>query len=231
MPANKNKALVIEISKRTLHDRTVIVLSFPYNYEIITKLKTIPSLKYSKTMPAWYGSFAKEDWAAFKSLPIPYTIPTIEDKSHSLLDTNTEVPEFYKLTNNKSTNYTTDQSGTATSPIESDNASIETPRVSPSVYPSHGDSKGTDIHRQKGGRSIVFSNGNFYISIHHNPSNVSFLTSLMGYRQGKIKTAFAFRNPIQDSKSLGWMDKRMPQLNKTRGDGEKTESFGWICSV
>ena len=184
MSANKNKALFIEISKRTLRDRTVIVFSFPYDYEIITKLKTIRSFKYSKTMLLPFG---KADWAAFKSLPIPYTISTIEVKRLGLSGTNPTALAVKKTKVKESTNYTTDQSGTATSPIESDNASIETPRVSPSVYPSHGDSKGTDIHRQKGGRSFVFSNGNCYIFIHHNPSDVSFLTSLKGHWQGKIK--------------------------------------------
>jgi hypothetical protein len=71
-----------------------------------------------------------------------------------------------------------DQPGTASSPIESDNASIATNHVVPSVHPSHGDSKGTDIHSKKGGRSIQLSGGNFYVTIYYNDDDVKFLKSL-----------------------------------------------------
>jgi integrase/recombinase XerD len=190
MVANKNEATVIKISKRTHRNETVIVFTFPYDYQIINKLKTIPSFKYSKTMRAWYLPYTKEDWAAFKSLHIEYKISNseaVDQKTNTGNITLSNIDSSPSFIAKDISNSTTDQSGTAISPIESDIAGIETTHVSPSVYPSHGDSKGTDIHQQKGGRSIVYNNGNFFITIHYNQIDISFIKSLKGYWQGKIK--------------------------------------------
>jgi site-specific recombinase XerD len=52
----------------------VIICSFPYDIAILSQLKTIPTLRYSKTLISWYLPYTKEDWAAFIALKIPYQI-------------------------------------------------------------------------------------------------------------------------------------------------------------
>lgn len=74
MVSSTNSTSTINISKDNHYGQTVIICSFDYNLTILHKLKTIPSLCYSKTKRSWYLPYTKEDWAAFKALGIPYQI-------------------------------------------------------------------------------------------------------------------------------------------------------------
>jgi hypothetical protein len=97
------------------------------------------------------------------------------------------ITEKNVILNNTEQLHHPDQPGTASSPIESDIAGIATHSVAPSVYPSNGDSKGTDIHSSKGGRSVQFNGTNFYITICYNEEDINYVKSLKGYWQSKIR--------------------------------------------
>ena len=182
----------VQISKGVHHQQIVIICSFAYNTALLSKLKTISSLRYSKTMRSWYLPYDSRSWAAFVALGVAYyvsenndslqkqndTIPSTVKRSSTLLKT-----DYIEQVNHSKD---TDHSGTASSPIESDIASIATHQVAPSVQPPDGDSKGTDIHPSKGGRSIQLSGTNFYITIYYNEADIAFLKSLKGFWQSKI---------------------------------------------
>ncbi len=179
----------IHISKGVHHGQTVILCSFDRDYALLRSLKTIPTLRYSKTLGSWYIPYNKEAWAEFIALDLNYTLndsniinESSGQKSHHLKSK----LDSYEITQKIQSNQT-DQPGTASSPIESDIASITTNHVAHSVHPTHGDSKGTDIHSAKGGRSIQYSGGNFYITIYYNDDDIRYLKGLKGYWQSKIK--------------------------------------------
>lgn len=71
-----NSKSIIQISKGTLHDQTVIICSFDGDFSMNQSLKTLPSLRFSKTLGSWYLPYTKEDWATFLSLGMPYQIET-----------------------------------------------------------------------------------------------------------------------------------------------------------
>jgi site-specific recombinase XerD len=64
----------IHISKGVHHGQTVILCSFDRDYTLLRSLKTIPTLRYSKTLGSWYLPYTREDWSAFIALKIPYQI-------------------------------------------------------------------------------------------------------------------------------------------------------------
>lgn len=190
-----NNTALVHISKGCHYGETVINLSFTYDRNVLGRLKTLPSFRYSKSMRSWYLPYNNADWTAFLRLGLRYQI-IIEHrnqlaKAHDKAnDSTTKLKPISNLNNTLQTSnqiQQIDQPGTASSPFESDNASIATNRVVPSVHPSHGDSKGTDIHSKKGGRSIQLSGGNFYVTIYYNDDDIKFLKSLRGYWQSKIK--------------------------------------------
>jgi hypothetical protein len=138
---------------------------------------------------AGYFLYIKKDWVAFKSHSIDYKISLVgasELKTAAAIHSSSNISNAFPYLANDLSNCTIDQSGTATSPTESDNTGIETIQVSPSVYPSHGDSKGTDIHRKKGGRSMVRSSrDNSLTDIDH---HYQFLNVLNHERQRPYST-------------------------------------------
>ncbi|MBK8622344.1 MAG: tyrosine-type recombinase/integrase [Saprospiraceae bacterium] len=74
MESNTNNTSIIHVSKGTHYGKTVIICSFAYDNTILNTLKTIPTLRYSKTLRSWYLPYTKEDWAAFTALRTPYQI-------------------------------------------------------------------------------------------------------------------------------------------------------------
>ena len=74
MTNKSNNTPSIHISKGNHHGQTVIICSFDRDYDILKSLKTIPTLRYSKTLGSWYLPYTKEDWAAFIALKIPHQI-------------------------------------------------------------------------------------------------------------------------------------------------------------
>lgn len=176
---------------------TLIGIIFAYDAKITAALKSHPSVLYSKTNSCYYIPYNKAQYSALQSLDIPITSHTSRPDIYKLpiKDGNTSVKTSgNSIAGNKTTNtdqtvqtHQIDQSGTAKSLIESDIASIATHPVVPSVHPSNGDSKGTDIHQSKGGRSIQLSGLNFYISIYYNDEDIRFLKSLHGFWQTKLR--------------------------------------------
>jgi site-specific recombinase XerD len=166
---------IVTISKIEHNERSQILLRFDYSIDTIAKIKSLPHVKYSKTYKGWYIEYSKESWAAFGKLGLEYAI----EKS-----TYTDIKNNENTLENK-----IDPSGTAVSPMNSDIAGIATDKqaVATTVHPSHGDSKGTDIHQVKGGRSIAYNGGRFYITIHYNEDDIKLLKSLKGFWQSKIK--------------------------------------------
>jgi site-specific recombinase XerD len=152
-------------------------LKFKFNNEIVANLKHNCQARYSNTYKGWCIEYSKESWVNFLSQGFQYKI---EDNGKQ-----SSVQEHEEL-NRK--NYI-DQSGTATSPTNSDIAGIAHSVIheASSIHPSNGDSKGIDIHQIKGGRSITFNNCKFFISIHYNEDDIKFLKSLKGYWQSQIK--------------------------------------------
>jgi hypothetical protein len=168
-----------------------IGIIFAYDAKIKSAMKSHPFVQYSKTHSCYYIPYDKVQYSALQSLGIPIkSYSSRPDISQLLLhdgNTSDQSTEHYMAgyktthTDDKVHTHQIDQPGTASSPIESDIASIATHPVVPSVYPSHGDSKGIDIHQSKGGRSIQLSGTNFYISIYYNDEDIRFLKSLKGY--------------------------------------------------
>ncbi|MGB4960517.1 MAG: hypothetical protein WBO36_13640, partial [Saprospiraceae bacterium] len=181
----------------THRDASLIGIIFAYDSTIAATLKNHPSIQYSKTHSCYYIPYDKVQYSALQSLGFAITShtsrpdiyqPPIKDGDRSVKTLGDNVAS--NKTNNtdqKVQPHQIDQPGTAYSPSESDIASIATPPVVPTVHPSYGDSKGTDIHLVKGGRSIQLSGTNFYISIYYNEEDIKFLKGLKGYWQSKIK--------------------------------------------
>ncbi len=161
---------MIKLEKVLHRDKTIILLKDINDNSTKEILKKLSTICYSKTYQAWYIDYSKASWNEFIQTGIAYQLPETNQNESS----NTE----HK-----------DQTGTATSPKESDIAGIGANQIEAlqDVHPSHGDSKGTHIHLNKGGRSIMYSGGNFFISIFYNASDIAFLKTIKGYWQGKIK--------------------------------------------
>ncbi|MFZ1750246.1 MAG: hypothetical protein WAU01_08650, partial [Saprospiraceae bacterium] len=183
-------APVIQVSKGIHREQVVIICTFAYDRVLLSKLKSIPSVKYSKTLRSWYLPYDQASWSNFKTLGVLYTITENNDAQTKHLNQGTILPSFAEqnkinqhdaIAPHMLTPHYIDQSGTVSTTSENDNAGIGTYQVAPSVHPSEVVSKGTDIHLSKGGRSIQFSGGNFYISIQYNDNDITFLKSLKGY--------------------------------------------------
>jgi site-specific recombinase XerD len=195
MESDTNNTSVIHVSKGTHYGKTVIICSFAYDNTILNVLKTIPTLRYSKTLRSWYLPYTKEDWAAFTALGLAYQIihnitnqnTTIQDKITGTIHNPILINSKNAISPDTAQKHHSDQTGTASSPIESDIAGIAAHTVAPSVYPSNGDSKGTDIHSLRGGRSVQFNGTNFYITISYNEEDIKYFKNLKGYWQSKIR--------------------------------------------
>jgi integrase/recombinase XerD len=180
---------LVTISKINHKGSTRILLCFLQDAQTLDCIKSLSQVAYTKTHKGWHLPYSKEAWTAFKALGLKYDViesngeTKIFQKPNNLIPSNTPLHDGIALHHPKQI----DQPGTASSPIESDIASIATHPVAPSVHPSYGDSKGTDIHLVKGGRSIQLSGTNFYISIYYNEDDIKFLKGLKGYWQSKIK--------------------------------------------
>lgn len=180
---------MVTISKINHKGSTRILLSFPQDAQTLERIKSLSQVAYTKTHKGWHLPYTKEAWTSFKALGLKYEVIESQEETKMYPNPNIGTPSITPLYDDVALSHPKhiDQSGTASPPSESDIASIATDLVVPSVHPSHGDSKGTDIHSKKGGRSIQFSGGNFYISIYYNDDDIRFLKSLKGYWQGKIK--------------------------------------------
>lgn len=180
---------MVTISKINHKGSTRILLCFLQDAQTLDRIKSLSQVAYTKTHKGWHLPYSKEAWTAFKALGLKYDViesngeTKIFQKQNNLIPSNTPLHDGIALHHPNQI----DQPGTASSPIESDIASIATHPVAPSVHPSYGDSKGTDIHLIKGGRSIQLSGTNFYISIYYNEDDIKFLKGLKGYWQSKIK--------------------------------------------
>ena len=190
---------MLHIFPLTHKGKSLIGITFTYDEKITAALKNLSALQYSKTNCCYYIPYEKAQYKALQSLGIPITIYTSSQDigQPQIIAGNTPVKiseqniEGYQTSNNyqKVQTRQIDQSGTALSPSDSDIAGIDARRelTSQAVHPSHGDSKGTDIHLIKGGRSILYNNGNFIITIHYNEDEIRFLKALRGYWQNKIR--------------------------------------------
>lgn len=188
---------MLHIFPLTHKESTWIGIIYVYDAKITSALKSHPSVQYSKTHRCYYIPYDRAHYSALQSLGISITShcsrPDIGQLHKKVGDTFVKISEHCidvrKTTTTDQTKHLhhVDQSGTASSPIISDIASIATYPVVPSVYPSNGDSKGADIHQSIGGRSIQLSGANFYISIFYNDEDIRFLKSLKGYWQSKIR--------------------------------------------
>jgi len=188
---------MLHIFPLTHNGAAQIGIIFVYNAKISAVVKSQASVQYSRTHSCYYIPYDKTAYVALRSLGITITShrsrPDIYQLPIKDSDTSVKASEhnmdISKTTKTNQTVHTlqTDQPGTAISPNESDNASIAAYPVAPTVHPSNGDSKGTDIHLSKGGRSISYNGGNFFIKIHYNEDDIRFLKSLKGYWQSKIK--------------------------------------------
>jgi integrase/recombinase XerD len=166
---------MIKVTKIEHKAKLYILLKCDYCINTILKLKQCCDAKYTNTHKGWIIEYTAPCWAKFVSLDLPYTL---ENKDSSINVQQNELPEK-----------TIDQPGTATSPTNSDIAGIAPGAATeaPSIHPSNGDSKGIDIHQSKGGRSIEYNGGKFYITIHYNDDDIQFLKSLKGFWQSKIR--------------------------------------------
>ncbi len=166
---------MVTISKIEHQGNIQIFLKFAYSEDIISKIKNHCQAKYTSTFKGWCIEYNKESWSKFIQLGLEYEIENLKPICISQKE--------IKLQN------TIDQSGTATSPMNSDIAGIATDInvVATSLHPSKGDSKGNDIHQIKGGRSIMFNSGKFFLTIHYNEDDIKFLKSVKGFWQSKIK--------------------------------------------
>lgn len=180
---------MVTISKINHKGSTRILLRFLQDAQTLDRIKSLSQVAYTKTHKGWHLPYSKEAWAAFKALGLKYKViesngeTKIYQEPNNLIPSNTPLHDDIALYHPKQI----DQPGTASSPSESDIASIATHPVAPTVHPSYGDSKGTDIHLVKGGRSIQLSGTNFYLSIYYNEDDIKFLKGLKGYWQAKIK--------------------------------------------
>ncbi len=190
---------------------TQIGLVFSYDAQIAAALKKHPSVQYSQTHRCYYISYDRDQYNALRSLGFAITAHTSRPETFQNIVKINDVSSYQiqtGLTASKSKGILQsgqkndiDQPGTASSPSESDIASIATHPVVPSVHPSHGDSKGTDIHQSKGGRSIQLTGAHFYISIYYNEDDVGFLKKLKGYWQSKIQK-WIVKGTIENLESL-----------------------------
>lgn len=72
---------IMKASKITHRNETRIRVDFPYNAEMVTKLRQIPDARWSKTMGAWHVPYSKEAFAQLKSLfPDVDSTPPLQDK-------------------------------------------------------------------------------------------------------------------------------------------------------
>jgi site-specific recombinase XerD len=200
---------MINIAKVTHRDTTQILIKTHFDQAIISAIKTIPGSKYTATYKGWLIPYDKHSWSYFTELGIPYTIVHLDEVSKDSRSpqqydgspsnvkpqkqnalplqsrcTKTEVIQASTLINSIQ-----NQPGTALALSDSDIAGIADHILSaPSVHPSQSASKGTDIHQtSKGGRSIEYSGGKFFIKINYCDEEIRFLKSLKGFWQSKIK--------------------------------------------
>lgn len=73
----------MKVSKITHRNEFRIRIDFPYNQELVSKLKQIPNARWSKTHGAWHIPYTKEAFVQLKELfpDVEYEITTVSTKS------------------------------------------------------------------------------------------------------------------------------------------------------
>ena len=160
-----------------------ILFTFPYDEKTKSDLKKITGIVYSKTLQGWHAPYHASVWREFLNLQLVHNISEEkEQQTSSLRDSylvNTPSKTVSKPSGNASPNTaTSDNAG-----IMSDHHVVH----ENSVHPSNADRKDTDIRIVKSGREVLYSGGNFVLSIPYNESDVNYLKSLKSWWNPKAK--------------------------------------------
>jgi integrase/recombinase XerD len=87
---------MIKASKITHRNETRIRVDFPYNQELVSKLRQIPDARWSKTLGAWHVPYTKEAFGQLKTL-----FPEVEYETSPVLISPTPIPSEPHLIVNK----------------------------------------------------------------------------------------------------------------------------------
>lgn len=174
---------MVTVQKIIYHGETRILFTFPYDENTLSSLKKISGIRYSKTRNGWHTPYTPKTWSEFKTLGLPHIIRRENNSDSDAKDHQTD--------SEKLSQPVPQPTGTASpNSAKSDNAGImfSNHRAHENtVVPSIAVKKDTDIRIKKSGREVLYSGGNFVITMNYHAPDVTFLKSLKGWWNAKAK--------------------------------------------
>lgn len=149
------KTKMIYIKPFYKEDELRILLDFPFDSNLISTIRNLPSVRYSGSQKRWHLAYSPDCWNAFKNLNVPYTVvkPIGTTDCAELLSVNTDIV------------------------VDPSEKKLKSYPTAYTVLPRDCKETAADIKPRKG-LEIIYNDGLFNIVFTYNAEDVKFVKSL-----------------------------------------------------
>lgn len=206
----------MKVSKIIHRNETRIRVDFPYNQELVSKLKQLPDVRWSKTLKVWHVPYTREVFEALKKLFPDLEYEATEPKTGERQEEAVRLekqPAIENITSTKGTTLKTVDS------IEKNNKPVLrkavksadklSPEVEITVTPMHLFVKlpknETDIQFLKSFKYARWDNANYHWVVPNYKRNLSLLQSFFGERRLQVNEKVSLR--VAENTDLSIIDK------------------------